>query len=146
MSRDIETADYSNNNEKKDEEIKEHIYDRCHRFKIGRWKFFRLDFNPVVTFFSAAIIWGLVVWCMVEPEKVGKKDNFILCSTIIPLCSVSISKLVFAVNKCDICCYAIKYILLLLSKNFSFTKSLKYAIPYPFFDGFHFVFLNIFHG
>ena len=144
MSRDIETADYSNNNEEKDEEIKEHIYDRCHRFKMGRWKFFRLDFNPVVTFFSAAIIWGLVVWCMVEPEKVGKKDNFILCSTIIPLCSVSISKLVFAVNKCDICCYAIEYIL--LSKNFSFTKSLKYSMPYPFFDGFRFVFLKIFHG
>ena len=143
MSRDIETADYSNNNEEKDEEIKEHIYDRCHRFKIGSWKFFRLDFNPVVTFFSAAIIWGLDIWCMVEPEKVSKEENFISCSTIIPLCSVSVSKLVFAANKCHSCCYAIEYIL--FSKNFSFTKSLKYSIPYPFFDRFHFVFLKIFH-
>ena len=72
MSRDIETADHSNNNEEKDEEIQEHIYDRCHRIKIGSWKFFRLDFNPVVTFVSSAIIWSLVIWCMVEPDKVNK--------------------------------------------------------------------------
>ena len=33
--------------------------------------FFRLDFNPVVTFISALIIWGLVIWCVIEPDDVG---------------------------------------------------------------------------
>ena len=93
MSRDIETADYSNNNEDKGEEIQEHIYDRCHRFKIGGWKFLRLDFNPVVTVASAAIIWSLVIWCMVEPEKVNTLLNFVLHSTIILLRSVLVLKL-----------------------------------------------------
>ena len=94
MSRDIETADYSNNNEDNGEQIQEHIYDRCHRFKIGSWKFLRLDFNPVVTFFSAAIIWSLVIWCMVEPEKVNNLLNFILHSTKMLLLSVLVLKLV----------------------------------------------------
>ena len=69
MSTDIENAD--NAHVDKEDEIKEHIYDKCHRFRIGRWKFLRLDFNPVVTFISAIIIWALVIWCMVEPKKVS---------------------------------------------------------------------------
>ncbi len=43
-----------------------------HNISIGcDNKWFRLDINPVVTFVSAAIIWGLVIWCIVEPDHVS---------------------------------------------------------------------------
>ena len=47
----------------------EEIYglDKCVavRFKLGCIRF---DFNPVVTFFSALIVWAFVIWCIVEPK------------------------------------------------------------------------------
>ena len=42
-----------------------------HNISIGCGnKWFRLYINPVVTFVSAAIIWGFVIWCTVEPDNV----------------------------------------------------------------------------
>eukprot|EP00112_Aurelia_sp_Birch-Aquarium-sp1_P010001 Seg21581.1 transcript_id=Seg21581.1/GoldUCD/mRNA.D3Y31 product="Glycine betaine transporter" protein_id=Seg21581.1/GoldUCD/D3Y31 len=50
-------------------EEEEEIYglDKCVavRFKLG---FIRFDFNPIVTFFSALIVWAFVIWCIVEPK------------------------------------------------------------------------------
>ena len=47
----------------------EEIYglDKCVavRFKLGCIRF---DFNPIVTFFSALIVWAFVIWCIVEPK------------------------------------------------------------------------------
>ncbi len=40
------------------------------RFGCGR---LRVEINPVVTLASAAIIWGLVIWCMVKPEQANEK-------------------------------------------------------------------------
>ena len=42
--------------------------ERCHMVKFRLWKF-RLELNPVVTLGSSAIIWGLVIWCMVNPDE-----------------------------------------------------------------------------
>lgn len=41
--------------------------DKCFnvKFNLGC---IRLDFNPVVTAFSAIIIWSFVIWCIVEPK------------------------------------------------------------------------------
>ncbi len=52
-------------------EIDETVYDRCHRIKITCSKLLRIDLNPVVTVASAIIIWGLVIFCMVEPDTVS---------------------------------------------------------------------------
>ena len=46
--------------------------ERCHMVKLKLWKF-RLELNPVVTFGSSAIIWGLVIWCMVKPDEAKKQ-------------------------------------------------------------------------
>ena len=34
----------------------------------ARWGPLRMDINPVVTFLSAVIIWGFVIWCIVKPN------------------------------------------------------------------------------
>ncbi|EDO47935.1 predicted protein [Nematostella vectensis] len=41
---------------------------RCRNIKFDIWRF-HVNFNPVVTFCSAVIIWGLVIFCLVETEK-----------------------------------------------------------------------------
>ena len=46
--------------------------ERCHIVKLKLWKF-RLELNPVVTLGSSAIIWGLVIWCMVKPDEAKKQ-------------------------------------------------------------------------
>ena len=46
--------------------------ERCHMMKLKLWKF-RLELNPVVTLGSSAIIWGLVIWCMVKPDEAKKQ-------------------------------------------------------------------------
>ncbi len=51
---------------------------RACRWKLGSNKWFRLDFNPIVTFLSAAIIWALVIWCILQPDTVW--FEYILCN------------------------------------------------------------------
>ena len=44
---------------------------KCRNVSFGchnRW--FRIELNPVVTIISALCIWGMVAWCMIEPDKV----------------------------------------------------------------------------
>lgn len=41
---------------------------KCSTVK-GRFGPVRFDFNPVVTFLSALVIWGSVIWCIVRPEE-----------------------------------------------------------------------------
>ncbi len=41
--------------------------DKCLTVK-GKLGFISIYFNPVVTFFSAAIIWGFVIWCIALPD------------------------------------------------------------------------------
>jgi choline-glycine betaine transporter len=41
--------------------------DRCHTFK-AKFGPIRLNFNPVVTALSAIVIWGVVAWCVSDPE------------------------------------------------------------------------------
>ena len=42
--------------------------DKCAKvkFMIGSIKF---DFNPIVTVFSALVIWAFVIWCISKPES-----------------------------------------------------------------------------
>ena len=54
---------------------------RCRWFRVN-WKWCKMGrsslginirLNPVVSFVSALIIWGFVVWCMTEPEVANTK-------------------------------------------------------------------------
>ena len=54
---------------------------RCRWFRVN-WKWCKMGssslginirLNPVVPFISALIIWGFVVWCMIEPEVANTK-------------------------------------------------------------------------
>ena len=42
--------------------------EKCCTLK-GKLGFIKFNFNPVVTLFSALIIWSMVVWCVVFPAK-----------------------------------------------------------------------------
>ena len=52
-------------------EIDENASERCRWLRVS-WKLgnigFNLRFNPVVTVFSAAIIWFFVIWCSVQAD------------------------------------------------------------------------------
>ena len=45
---------------------------KCRKVAFGCNKWLRIDLNPVVTIISAGLIWGLVIWCIVDPEGVSK--------------------------------------------------------------------------
>ena len=47
---------------------------KARRLKLEYNKWFRIDFNPVVTVISSAVIWGLVIWCIVQPKQVRIQD------------------------------------------------------------------------
>ena len=48
----------------------------CHkklrRFKLefGYDRRFRIDLNPIVTVVSAGLLWGVVIWCITQPDEV----------------------------------------------------------------------------
>lgn len=48
---------------------------RCRTFK-AKFGPIHLNFNPIVTFFSAFIIWAFVIWCILDTETAseGLKD------------------------------------------------------------------------
>ena len=62
-------AEVEEQQRKKQERGEENIYglDKCFnvKFNIG---IIRFDFNPVVSAFSAIIIWAFVIWCIAKPE------------------------------------------------------------------------------
>ena len=45
--------------------------ERCHTFKM-RLGPIRLNFNPVVTVLSGVIIWGFVIWCVVDTARASE--------------------------------------------------------------------------
>jgi len=54
---------------------------RCRWFRVN-WKWCKMGssnlginirLNPVVSFVSALIIWGFVVWCMIDPEVANER-------------------------------------------------------------------------
>ena len=45
--------------------------ERCHTFKV-RLGPIRLNFNPVVTVLSGVIIWGFVIWCVVDTARASE--------------------------------------------------------------------------
>lgn len=62
-------------NERDQEEEEEIIgLNKCFnvKFRLGPIRF---DFNPVVTIFSALIIWAFVIWCIKEPDSSLKEMN-----------------------------------------------------------------------
>lgn len=63
-------AEVEERQRKKQERGEETIYglDKCFnvKFNIG---IIRFDFNPVVSAFSAIIIWAFVIWCIAKPES-----------------------------------------------------------------------------
>ena len=54
---------------------------KCKRvkFNIGP---IRIDLNPLVTIASAIIIWGFVIWCIIQPKSANqeflKRARFVL--------------------------------------------------------------------
>ena len=58
--------------------MKEESIEKCKTFRLGRGRF-RIELNPVVTLLSIGLIWGLVIYCIVEPEK--SLDTFIPINT-----------------------------------------------------------------
>eukprot|EP00794_Sanderia_malayensis_P003750 gene3750-4272_t len=55
-------------------EKEERAIDKCFTVK-GKFLFMNFYFNPVVTAFSAVLIWGFVIWCMVRPKETLKEMN-----------------------------------------------------------------------
>ena len=55
---------------RKEQQTDDTVYglDKCFnvKFNLG---FIRFDFNPVVSFFSAVIIWAFVIWCIAKPKS-----------------------------------------------------------------------------
>lgn len=47
---------------------------KCHYIKFKIFRGLRFDFNPVVTFVSAFIIWTFVIYCLVETKEAA--DEF----------------------------------------------------------------------
>ncbi len=61
---DVVTTTRENNSISKEERAA----DKCLTVS-GKVGFINFYFNPIVTVFSAVIIWGFVVWCMIEPKE-----------------------------------------------------------------------------
>lgn len=75
-----ETQEQKGNERRGGEEEEVYGIEKCFnvKFNLG---IIRFDFNPVVSFFSAAIIWAFVIWCILEPKsslnEMGKWKDWI---------------------------------------------------------------------
>ncbi len=53
-------------------DVDQETIDKCRWLRFGCGPL-RVEINPLVTILSAAVIWGMVIWCMIQPNEANRR-------------------------------------------------------------------------